>query len=485
MKTRILAILFLIIFSFRTIHSQKINPDVEDKIKIFDAWIESKIEYEHWPGLEVGIVYDQKTIWTKSYGFADVEKKAPLDEFTLFPIASNTKMFTAIGILKLRDEDKLHLDDPVVKYLPWLGRIKNNNYDAKKITIRHLLTHTSGLPTEADFNCWTEPNFPELSQIIEKIGQQEICLPTDVHWKYSNFGAALLGAIITSVSGSPYNEYIKKNILKPLGMNDSGFSLEDKPGKSFATGYGRLMPDGKRSGMIRYDYKAFSPAGGLNSNISDLAKFASWQFRNRETSRFEIISASTLREMQHVHWIDDSWEIGLGLGFIIYHRKPNDLIGHGGHVAGYHTDFTIIPKDKIAIITLANADDIEVYPDVTGSVSNMIIDLIVPEIKRTIVKTEVVEKIDPIYQRYTGTYRNSWNDLKILIIHEALVFIDPKSNIPENTGVRLQPVTKNVFKAIPDDVFRDYGEYVIFEEDDKGAIKSMKMNSEIWQKISD
>ena len=152
-------------------------------------------------------------------------------------------------------------------------------------------------------------------------------------------------------------------------MNDSGFNLDEKQELRFATGYSILMPDRTRLKQMRSDYKGLTSVADLNSNINDLVKLAAWMFRIRETNETEIINGATLREMQHVYWVDDSWEYGLGLGFFIYHKKPNDMIGHGGKARGFHTDFTIIPKDKIALITLANAEDIEVYPDISGSVS--------------------------------------------------------------------------------------------------------------------
>lgn len=477
------SIILLLFFFFNILSAQTIDSIVSDKIKIFDSWIESKIEYEHWPGVIVGLVYDQSLIWTKAYGFADLDKKNLLNEKTLFPIASNTKMFTAIAIMKLRDEGKLELDEPVTKYLPWINKIKQNNSDINKITIRHLLTHTSGLPTEANLNYEIESNFPELSDIVNELEKLEICFPTDIRWKYSNFGLAIAGEIISSVSGLTYIDYITKNILEPLNMTGSGFNLDSKPGYEFASGYKRLMPDGRRLRSDRYDYKIQTSAGGLNSNIIDLSKFAAWMFRIRETNQKEIISGSTLREMQHVYWIDDSWEFGLGMGFFIYHKKPTDMIGHGGHVAGYPTDFTIIPKDKIAIITLANADDIKVYPDVTGSISNMFIDIVLPEFKKTISLMESTIKLDSTYEKYIGTYRNDWNDFKILMIDGNLVYINPKSNNPDKTLVMLLPIEKNVFRAISDYVNSDYGEQIIFDEDGDGNIKCMKMSAHTWEKV--
>ena len=286
-----------LIFFFNILSAQTIDSNVSDKIKIFDSWIESKVEYEHWPGVIIGLVYDQSLIWTKAYGFADLDKKNLLNEKTLFPIASNTKMFTAIAIMKLRDEGKLDLEEPVAKYLPWINKIKQNNSDINKITIKHLLTHTSGLPTEANLNYWADTKFPELLEILKELEKLEICFSTDIRWKYSNFGLAIAGEIISLVSGLTYKDYITKNILEPLNMIGSGFNLDYKPGYEFASGYSRLMPDMKRSKFNRYDYKGFTSAAGLNSNLIDLSKFASWMFRIRETNQKEIISGSTLREL--------------------------------------------------------------------------------------------------------------------------------------------------------------------------------------------
>lgn len=142
------------------------HPEVASNIRLLEAWLESQMAYKGWPGVSIGIVYDQKLIWAKGFGYADVEKKTPATPDTIYRIASNSKVFTSIAILKLRDEGKLQLDDPVAKHLSWF-KIKNKYPDAPVITIRHLLTHTSGLPKEAPFPYGTDFKFPTREQIIE------------------------------------------------------------------------------------------------------------------------------------------------------------------------------------------------------------------------------------------------------------------------------------------------------------------------------
>ena len=151
-----------------------------------------------------------------------------------------------------------------------------------------------------------------------------------------------------------------------------------------ATGYGRRMPDGSRQKMPAMDLKGVTPAGGLCSSVNDLALFASWQFSLRSNGGFEVIRAGTLREMQQPHWLDPSWMFAWGLGFLIYHKEPHDLVGHGGHVPGYRTDFTVSPEEKIAVIVLANGDGIKVYPDQANSISSRVFSWVVPTLRKAI-----------------------------------------------------------------------------------------------------
>ena len=121
------------------------------------------------------------------------------------------------------------------------------------------------------------------------------------------------------------------------------------------------MPDGSRQVMPFTDCKGITPAGNMSSTVKDMARFVSWQFRLRESGGNEIVKASTLKEMQRVHWLYPDWKAGWGLGFHIMHKEARDLVGHGGHVAGYQTDVHISPKEKVGVIALVNASDANPY----------------------------------------------------------------------------------------------------------------------------
>ena len=126
------------------------EPNVASSIDLLSAWIDSQILYRNQPGLSVAVVYDQELVWSAGFGHADMAQQIPATPETIYRIASITKLFTATAVLQLRDAGKLQLDDPVRKHLPWFN-IQNPFGDAPPITLRHLLTHTAGLPREAAF----------------------------------------------------------------------------------------------------------------------------------------------------------------------------------------------------------------------------------------------------------------------------------------------------------------------------------------------
>src|SRR2546426_4109570 len=131
------------------------HPEVASHLRLLEAWIASQMAYRGLPGLSIGIVYDQNLMWSKGFGYSDVEKKTPATPSTIYRMASVTKLLTATAMMQLRDHGQLGLDDPVAKYLPWF-QIRNRYPDALPITIRHLLTHTSGLPRDAAFPYWMD-----------------------------------------------------------------------------------------------------------------------------------------------------------------------------------------------------------------------------------------------------------------------------------------------------------------------------------------
>ena len=196
------------------------HPDVRSSFDLLAAWIEAQVAYRGWPGLSIAVVHDQDVVWSQGFGWADVERRTPATAHTLYRVASITKTFTATAILQLRDAGKLRLDDAVRDHLPWFTP-PTSHADAPPITLRHILTHTTGLAREAPFPYWTELIFPSIDEIRTAVTAQESVLSTEARWKYSNLAFVVAGEVVAAVSGMPWAQYVRSHILEPLDMRAS------------------------------------------------------------------------------------------------------------------------------------------------------------------------------------------------------------------------------------------------------------------------
>lgn len=439
---------------------------VASQIEMLTAWTESKMAYDGQPGISMAIVYDQELVWSKGFGFADVNKKRPATEDTLYRIASITKLFTNTAVLHLRDDGKLQLDDPITKHLPWFN-IQNKFPDAPPITIRHLLTHTSGLPREAAFPYWTDNEFPTFEQIKEALVGQETPFPTETTFKYSNLALSLAGEIVTIVSGIDYTDYVQQFILDPLGMKDTLVNSPDPRNSRLATGYGRRMPDGSRAISPFTDGKGITPAGNMTTSVKDLAKFAMLQFRDGLAGGEQILRGSTLREMHHVQWLSPDWVTGIGLGFFSQRLKGTTITGHGGAVLGYRTLLRMSLTEKIATIVFMNADDGKPL-----LFADKVFEWVVPAILKAAKPEPKAKEPDPAWQVYVGKYRDDWGDSQTLVLNGELILFDPAE--PEIV-VKFESVAEHTFKIVSDFGFASIGELAVFEMDEDGNVKRLKV----------
>jgi D-alanyl-D-alanine carboxypeptidase len=450
------------------------HPEVASGIRLLEAWVESQMAYRQLPGMSLGMVYDQELVWARGFGSADVEREVPATPDTIYRIASITKLFTSTAIMQLRDQGRLRLDDPVEERLPSF-RIRRQHRDAPPVTVRHLLTHTSGLPRESAFPYWTDLQFPAAEEILAALSEQETVYPPDTHWKYSNLAMALAGEIVAHLSGEPYAGYIEHHILRPLGMGSTSVGVPEERRPSLATGYGRRMPDGTREIRPFTDARGIDAAAGIASTVGDLARFAALQFRDGPAGGSQILTGSTLREMHRVHWLDPDWKRGSGIGFRVIHREEGDLVGHGGWVAGYQTAFQTCPSRKIAVIALTNADDGQPYPGTSNSVVDRAFQWVAPAITRAAAPPAAIPEPDPAWQRYVGLYRRPWGDTQVLVINGRLVLIVPTEPDPMVTMATLVPVREHAFRIEGGDPSGCHGELAVFELDAGGRVERLKV----------
>ena len=447
------------------------NAELVTNLKLMEGWIESQIQYHDIPGLSVALVHDQDMIYSKGFGYADLDDETPATAQTMYRISSITKAFTATAIMQLRDQGKLQLDDPIEKHLPWF-RIKNRFPNAPAVTIWHLLTHTSGLPREAAFPYWTDYKFPSRAEMIQALGQQETVFPTETRIKYSNLALALAGEIVAEASGVPYSEYITKNILEPLGMTSTTVYFQDVHRDRLATGYSRKLDDGSRKEMPFLNTKSITAALNMTSSVEDMAKFASLQFRDGYVVfGSQILKGSTIREMHRVHWLNPDWKSGWGLGFRINRQDDRTVVGHAGWIGGYRSELIMLPDDKIAVIVMTNAAD-----DDAGYFARQILSMMLSSLKRATAPSMQVSIADPGWEKYSGKYADAWwHETEILQMNGRLVMYDylyPPEDNPRKSIIDLTPEGPHTFRMTGGN---ENGELVIFEMDSENKVTKVKM----------
>jgi CubicO group peptidase (beta-lactamase class C family) len=479
MKRQLLFLFIIVLFANCGTQAQSLadDPRVASALTVVEKWIEAQLDFNDIPGMSAAIVHDQELVWSRGMGFADVDERRPASPDSIYSICSISKLFTSIGIMQLRDEGKLRLDDPIGKHLSWFD-IQDKYPDAPEVTIGGILTHSSGLPREADYPYWTGPefNFPTREQIMEALSRQEELYPADTYYQYSNLGMALLGEVIAEVSGKPFDEYIQKNILDPLELKNTSPEIpEEEQGKKLTTGYSVKLRDGSRKVIPFYLVNGIAPAAGFASTVEDLAKFASWQFRLLEKGGWEVLSANTLKKMHRVHWLDPDWSSPRGLGFSISRRNDQTYVGHGGNCPGYKSQLYLRTKDKIAVVVMSNAHDVS-----PSSYAYELFDLVAPAILDAVKNPGKAKKPDPDLQKYVGRYQRPIGRESLVVIWEGeLATLGIPTSNPRPS--KLKRVEGHIFQRMRSD--GEPGTKVIFEVDDDGKVTRMISNSQYSNRI--
>jgi len=453
------------------------KPDVAAALTVLDSWIAATVTQREQPGLSIGVVYDQDLIWAKGYGYADVERRVPATPSTIYRIASISKLFTATAIMQLRDAGKLRLDDAVSDRLPWFS-IKKTYDGGPPITIRQLITHTSGLPRELSGVNWSDLTFPGREELRRVLPGQETVFAPETEWKYSNLAVSLAGEIVAQVSGESWPQYVERHILQPLGMAATR-TAPARAMPALAIGYGRRVPGRARDVEPYVDIGAEAPAGNLASNVEDLAKFVSLQFRDGPSGGAQVLQGSTLREMQRVQWLRSNWRSGWGLGFMIRRVDDQVRIGHGGALPGHRTWIEVAPAQKLGVILLTNANDgdPERYVDQAFVLLN-------PAVAKAVAPPDAPKVADPAWQQYVGRYAWKFSEMQIQILNGELTMIVPEADNLWDARMILQPLGPRTFRMVaPGFSVGPIGELLTFEMDGKGKVARVRTPNSYWLPI--
>jgi len=342
--------------------------NIEAALPAIDNLFKEYAGKNHFPGIVYGLVVEGKLIHTYSAGYTDADKKTMVNDQSCFRIASMTKSFTAMAILKLRDEAKLKLDDPAYLYIP---ELKNQHYvtsDATPVTIRHLLSHAAGFPED---NPWGDRQLAVTDDEMISMIKKGISFSNDpgLAYEYSNMGFAMLGYIIKKVSGQSYQKYIRDNIWIPLGMTHTYWDYNDVPANQLAFGYRWLNGAWVKQPLLKDG--AYGAMGGMITSMEDFSKYVVFHLsvwppgNNKETGP---VSRSSVREMQHPWNVPslnalNRYPSGRACPLVGAYsfglRWTSDCdglvkVGHTGGLPGFGSNWVVLPDYGIGIISFAN-----------------------------------------------------------------------------------------------------------------------------------
>ena len=314
------------------------------------------VEQQRLPGLAVGIVSGKNLIWHGGFGLVDLASGRHPDADTLFRVASITKTFTSAAILKLRDAGLLSLDDPLEKHLPEISGARANGGSVRGITLRRMLAHRAGLSTEAPLPCWDALRFPSREALLESIPQIEVVIAHGSAFKYSNLAFGLLGEVIARLSGRPYFEYMRSQILQPLGLESTAFELNDQQRERFAVGYSPSSYEDDLHPAPEVPLNGLSACGGLYSSVRDLSRWIGLQFQTGTDSddNAQILAGRTIEEFHRPQYLEPDWSMGYCLGWRAQRSGDRVYHGHGGGIYGFASQILFSKPHEMGVICLAN-----------------------------------------------------------------------------------------------------------------------------------
>ncbi|MCW5518781.1 serine hydrolase [Aureitalea sp. L0-47] len=346
-----LTFLLALLFSFSII-AQKESKEIEQFIYELDQKIPQLLNDFIVPGTAIALIENGEIILQKGYGYSNIDKGTPVTTSTGFNIGSISKTIAAWGVMKLVQEGKLDLDTPAEKYLTrW--HIPKSEFDSNKVTIRGLLSHTAGLSLHGYPGWSPKDKLPSIEESLNGKnngpGGVEIIMEPGTKWKYSGGGFTILQLIIEEVTGQKFEDYMQEQILNPLGMTSSSYTIDDNILKTSSLEYNEFGE------VIDFELFTAQAAAGLHTTIEDFTKFAlASLYKNPNNNEYQqILSVVNLQEMMEPTTASDGI-YGLGYQIDPIRGTSMTLVGHGGANAGWHAFLRINPATNDGFIVITN-----------------------------------------------------------------------------------------------------------------------------------
>ena len=421
----------------------------------FDKMIAQQFKTNE-PGVAVLVAQKGNIIYQKGFGMANLELDALMQADNVFKIASLTKQFTGVAILQLMEQGKLDLQDDITKFIP--GYPTQGN----KITIEHLLTHTSGIQ---DFSSMKDyPARMNLdvtpTEMIDHFKNEPLRFTPGTKWEYSNSGYFLLGYIIEKITGKSYGEYLEENIFKPVGMSSSLYYSQIKIVRNRVDGYtlGATGFENAQPVSMTQPYAA----GAIQSTVGDLFKF------HQALNSFKLLKKETLSKALTPYKLPDGKVTDYGYGLRVGYVYQSPSIWHAGRINGFVTKQVYLPKEDVFVVALSNCDCNS--PD-----------LLVSRLASITAGRQSAYKEVPVessmLKEYPGVYENQSGQQRIITVSDTAIFLQA-GRAPK---AKLKAYEKDMFYINPVQTIK-------FSRNKKGQVENLTtenpQGNEVWIKTN-
>ncbi len=428
----------------------------QDILDYYRSWLAYRRWFLRIPGVQACVAQDGVPRLSAAFGSADEPAGTPLTDQHLFRIASHSKTFTAVLVLRLVEQGRLRLDDPVAAHVPGL-----TGSALAQVTLRELLSHGGGVirdSEDCDFWQLARP-YPDRDEVIRMaVEPAAAVLPRHDRFKYSNMAYALLGLVIEQVTGRPFEEVIGEQILGPLGLSDTGPELAPERRDEFAAGHSALSYATERTVIDHVDTAALGPATGFFSTATELASFYSALLPGDD----RLLSDDLSRQLRHRVWDVKDAEWGYALGVSLNRVGEHELFGHGGGFPGHITRTLACPTRRTVVSVLTNAIDGPAEP------------LAMALFRLMDLAASATHAPAPDGARYTGRFSTLWGVQDVVLLDGRLFALNPTAASPADDPVALEVIDDSTLKIVSGPGTGSTGELLRYEFAPDGTILSVR-----------
>jgi len=471
MNTGKLVVVVLIVFGVVACAPEPVEENAYNGvIAELTALIEEETARLDIPSLSIALVDDQRVVWQRGFGTQNADG-VPSSENTVYRIGSITKVATATAVAQAAERGLVDLDAPITEYVPEL--VFDDPFDSEQaITLRHLLAHRAGILRESPVGHYFDTSFPGIEESVRSIVGTKLIHPVGSITKYSNMGTPVAALALERVTGVPFAEYLRENILDPIGMTSSSL-LRDREvirtnlAHSFMIGF-----DGEYFPAPVFDLGGLA-AGNLYSTVGDLSRFIMMFFAEGMAGDTRVLAPETVVAMMTPQFPDDAAGRRYGIGFQLNELEGHRLVRHAGGIYGFTSLLTALPDDKLAVVVLDNVD-IAIGPDVKILTRALRLMLEERTDVRLVPLPEVVElpsaELEPVAGKYESDGRPAF-----VSVEDGVLW------------VQLGGLT-TIYRPLADGFFisdgrRDYGTKVAFTRAEGGVVTGFEAGGRTYRRV--